>query len=187
MLSDKAPFLVTLIIAGLAWTLTSIVDRLLATPMLLQRIEDRAVASKQTTYITLKNITRDKTFRKLRLLVTAAPNTVLKERPQVIPYQPAWEGDHPGIFAGKTFDFTFSEIQPNWQFEIAVSYEGNERPSIRLSLENETIYVIEPSLETFLVENDTVVFAGLVVLWLGLLAIFVVYRALVGVARWLRS
>jgi len=33
MLTDKAPYIVTIVIAGIAWTIAHMADRLLSTPM----------------------------------------------------------------------------------------------------------------------------------------------------------
>jgi hypothetical protein len=55
--ADKAPYIVTLIAAAVAWTLTHIVDRLLATPLVTYRQEVVENQGKKSLYLTLKNIT----------------------------------------------------------------------------------------------------------------------------------
>jgi hypothetical protein len=165
MFSEKAPYIVTLIIAGLAWTITHIVDRLLATPMLTYQIQELAENGKRSVYITLNNIERDRAFRDVRLTLTAAPGDSLSN-PVIIPVEPASEGDQPGMQAGRTFDFKFPEIQPGGRFEISASYKGPTRPSLRISLANGSIYAVQPSTETFLVEHEIEVLTGLVVVWL---------------------
>jgi hypothetical protein len=153
MFSEKAPFIVTLIIAGMAWTLSHIIDQLLATPMLLYSTQVINTGGKKSVYLTLKNITRDKTYRDVRVIITAAPGDTLADR-AVIPVQPAWEGDQSGMREGRTFDYTFPEIQPNWQFEMTASYKTQSTPSLRISSSNGTIDTVTPSVETFLVENE---------------------------------
>ncbi len=175
MLSEKAPFIVTLIIAGMAWTLSHIVDQLLATPMLLYSIQVLDAGGKKSVYLTLKNITRDKTYRDVRVIITAAPGDTLTDR-AVISVQPAWEGDQSGVREGRTFDYTFPEIQPNWQFEITASYQTLGRPSLRISASNGTIDAVTPSLETFLVENEISLFAGLLIIWIIVLACIYYFR-----------
>ncbi len=80
MFSEKAPYILTLIVAGMAWTLSHIVDPLLATPMLTYSIQVLNDGGKKSIYLTLKNITRDKTFRDVRVIVTAAPGDTLRVR-----------------------------------------------------------------------------------------------------------
>jgi hypothetical protein len=123
MFSDKAPYILTIVVAGLAWTLTHIVDRLLATPLLSYQIQQLDRDGKKSFYLTLKNITREKTFRALRVIITAAPDSVLTD-PAIIPVQPASEGDQPFALNERTFDFTFPEIEPGWQFEIPQALKG---------------------------------------------------------------
>jgi hypothetical protein len=169
MYSDKAPYIVTVIIAVLAWSLTQVVGRLLATPMLRYSIEENSGAGDKTQYIRLKNITRDKTFRNLRLVVAAPPGGELTQRPHVIPSEPAWEGDQPGSFAPRTFEFTFKEIQPNWTFEVAIRYRGPEQPRVRMSNPDATVFIVQPSIQTWLVEHEFEVFVALVIIWLCIL------------------
>ncbi len=169
MFSEKAPFIVTLVIAGMAWTLSHIVDPLLATPMLLYRIQVVNDGGKKSIYVTLKNITRDKTFRDVRVVITAALGDTLANH-NVIAVQPAWEGDQPGVREGRTFDFTFPEIQPNGQFEMTASYRTATRPSLRISDPSGTVDAITPCVETFLVEHEMALFSGLLIFWIILLA-----------------
>jgi len=169
MLSEKAPYIVTLVVAGMAWTLSHIVDPLLATPMLMYSIQVLNDGGKKSIYLTLKNITRDKTFHDVRVIITAAPGDTLANR-AVIPVQPAWEGDQPGVREGRTFDFTFPEIQPNGQFEMTASYRTETRPSLRISEPKGTVDPITPSVETFLVEHEIALFGGLLAFWIIVLA-----------------
>ena len=106
MLSDKAPYVVTIIVAALAWTITHIVDRLLTSSLVSYQQEFISNAGKQELYLTLKNITPDKTFHDVHLILAAAPGFLITEA-VVIPIQPAWEGDQPGTLAGRTFDDIF--------------------------------------------------------------------------------
>jgi hypothetical protein len=171
MLSDKAPYIVTIVMAGLAWTLTHIVDRLLTTPLLSYQIQQLQGDGKKSFYLTLKNITRDKTFHNLRIIITAAADSLLTE-PAIIPVQPASEGDQPFSLEDRTLDFTFPEIQPGWQFEISAGFQGEKIPTLRMSLMgDQTLYAVTPSLETFLVEHDIGLLFALVVLWIAALVI----------------
>lgn len=165
MFTDKAPFVVTLIVAGLAWTLSHIIDQLLATPMLMYSTKVENSGGTKIFTLTLRNITRDKTFRDVRVLLTPAQNDTFTDH-QVIPTQPASEGDDPGKREPQTFDFKFPEIQPNGQLDMKVSFHSSTAPSLRISDANGTIYPTTPSVETFLVENEFTLFAGLVVVWI---------------------
>jgi hypothetical protein len=174
MFPDKAPYIITILMAALTWSLTHIVDRLLATPMLRYEVRNQSTQGRQTQYWTFRNITRDKTFRDVRLLLTASADGLFTEG-AVIPVQPASEGDKPHQMAGRTFEFTFPELQPGWKIEIFVSYTGTAPPSIRLSSTNQTIYAVMPSVETFLVEHELGILLLLVGVWTFAILVWVFY------------
>jgi hypothetical protein len=160
MLTDKAPYFVTISIAALGWAITHMVDRLLNTPMIKYSEQKISSNGEETLFLTFKNITRDKTFKKLQIILTAPSDGVIKSG-AVIPVQPAWEGDQPYQVAGRTFEFTFPEFQPGWEIEISANYTGSAQPSLRLSSPEQTVYAIRPSLKSWLVENDVEVLTGL--------------------------
>lgn len=153
-MADNAPFFVTAIAATIAWTFTHTVDRLVATPFLKYSIEEVEAGGKYNSYIVIRNITRDKTFKSLQLLATTSTkDTVIGG--SVIPQQPAFEGNNAPIIAGRTFAFTFPEIQPGWQFYVSVLHNSADPVSLRFSSNDaQNFYAIKPSLETYLLENE---------------------------------
>jgi hypothetical protein len=179
MFFDKAPYIVTILMAALTWSLTHIADRLLATPMIRYEVQNLSTQGRQAQYLTFKNITRDKTFRGLRLVLTAAADGQFTQG-AVIPFQPASEGDRPYQLAGRTFEFTFPEFQPGWKIEISVGYTGSAPPTLRLSSADQTIYAVVPSLETLLVEYDLEVLIGLAVIWIIALVVIWLFWLFLG-------
>lgn len=169
MFSEKAPYIVTLVVAGLAWTLTHIVDRLLATPMLTYHFQELTDGAKKSVYVTLENIGRDKVYRDVRITLTAAQGDSLSN-PVIIPVEPASEGDEPGERAGRTFDFKSPEIQPGGKFEISTSYSAANRPTLRIAMQSGSIYALQPSVETYLVKHEMGILAVLMFAWLIALA-----------------
>jgi hypothetical protein len=164
MLTDKAPYIVTIVIGALAWALTHMADRLLSTPMVKYTIQEISSSSGKTVFLTFKNITRDRTFKGLQIVLTASSDGVITAG-AVIPVQPASEGAQPYQVAGRTFDFTFSEFQPGWQIEISADYTGSAVPSLRMSDPDQTIYAVAPSLKSFLVEYDIEILLALALIW----------------------
>jgi hypothetical protein len=77
MLTDKAPYIVTIVIAALAWALTHMADRLLSTPMIKYTTQEISSNNSKTIFLTFKNITRDKTFKGLQILLTAPSDGVI--------------------------------------------------------------------------------------------------------------
>jgi hypothetical protein len=176
MLTDKAPYILTIVVAGLAWAATHLADRLLSSPMVKYSIQRIADKGNQTLYLTFKNITRDKTFKQLQLVLTAPSDGVITTG-AVIPVQPASEGDQPYQVAGRTFAFTFPEFQPGWQIELSVGYTGSAEPSLRLSSPDQVIYAVKPNIETFFVECDIQILAFLAIFWGCALLIIWIYAA----------
>lgn len=176
MFSDKAPYVLTLIVAGIAWTVTHIVDSLVTSPLLVYRTQIVDTAGKKSLYLTLKNITRDKTFRKVRLIISGGTPGDLLTDGAVIPVQPAWEGDTPGTLVGGTFDYTFEEFQPGWQFEISVGFGGTAVPRFRIAPRQEDVVrAVPPSFETWLVENEIYILTFMLLVWVAtLLGILIV-------------
>ncbi len=160
MFLDKAPYIITIILAGLAWTVTHLADRLLGTPLLTYESRILRNGNDQTYYLVLKNITHDKTFKKVHLILAAGADGVITEG-TVIPIQPAWEGDTPPIVAGRTFDYTFPEIQPGSQFEVPVTFRGSGELTPRISAEG-IVDVRQPSWETFVVEYEILILIAII-------------------------
>jgi hypothetical protein len=167
--TDKAPYAVTLVVAALAWTITHIVDRLLATPIVTYERQIIENSGKKSVYLTLKNITRDRTFRDVHLILTASPGGSITET-AVIPIQPAFEGNQAGTTVGRTFDYTFPEMQPGSQLEISATFTGRDQPTLRMSAQG-TIAFVRPSWETCIVENELPILAWLVGIGIGALII----------------
>jgi hypothetical protein len=136
MFLDKAPYIITIILAGLAWTVTHLADRLLGTPLLTYESRILRNGNDQTS------------------------DGVIIEG-TVIPIQPAWEGDTPPIVAGRTFDYTFPEIQPGSQFEVPVTFRGSGELTPRISAEG-IVDVRQPSWETFVVEYEILILIAII-------------------------
>lgn len=184
MLTDKAPYIVTIVVAALAWALTHMADRLLSTPMVKYTIQELSSNTGKTVFLTFKNITRDKAFKGLQILLTASSDGLITTG-SVIPVQPASEGAQPYQVAGRTFEFTFPEFQPGWQIEISADYTGSARPSLRMSSPEQTIYAVVPSLKSFLVEYDIEILLLLALSWtIALLLIWTIARPRKSEARY---
>lgn len=162
MLTDKAPYFVTIVIAGLSWAITHIVDRVLAAPTIIYETKTADLGNSKRFDLTLKNATRDKTFRSLRLILAAAPGDTLRDA-SITPVQPAWEGDQPFRLVGRTFDFTFAEIQPGGQFFVSVVHSAPAAPSIRISSSTESVFLTKPSLSTALLQYELPILIILIV------------------------
>ena len=177
-MSDKAPFLVTLILTIIGWAITHVVTELTTAPTLELQSEVRRAASGQVLELRLTNLTRDKVFKGLSLLVTVSDGETLN-RFTVTPVEPAHEGDDPAHSAGLSGSFVFPEIQPGSIFYAEAEYIGSTPPHVRIQMPEGTVRIVEPSLETFIIRNELGLLFGLMIIGMGFLSILL----LVGVLR----
>jgi len=172
ILNHKAPFIVTLLTAALAWSVTHIVDRLNNTPFLKYDLLIEDSRNIRRLRISLENITNDKVFRNLSI-VASSPHDSAISRISIVPQEPAFEGDKPYSISesGRTAQIKLPVVQPGWSFDILVEYAGKNRPYLRIETKNDTVKLTRPNLETFLVENEFKVIVCLISIWLVTLAI----------------
>jgi hypothetical protein len=173
MFSEKAPYVVTVILAVLGWSVTHVVDRVTGNPILEYRVESESAGREA---VTIQNVTRDHTFRNLTLVFTADIAGSITSV-SVIPFEPAFEGDEPWLIHGRTAQFTFPQLQPGWKFQIKLGYTGTQRPRLRFELREGTLRATEWSLETFFLANEVCILLLILVAWvLFLLGAFLYLR-----------
>src|SRR5579862_4471686 len=158
------PIIVTLAIGVLGWTLTHIVDRIEGSPALKYSTEHQVSGANSTISLTIKNITDDKTFRKLTIVLAAPPQSTFKDA-RILPIEPAFEGDEPWQLAGRAAKFTIPAIQPGWEFKITGQYSGSGQAVVRFETADSTIRALEPSIETCLAESESKILYVLVIVW----------------------
>jgi len=175
MPSDSTPFIVTLAVAVLGWTLSHIVDRIENSPTLKYSIGHQVFQGNSIFSLTIKNITADKKFKKFTVVLAAPEGSAFKDA-QTIPTRPAFEGDSPWRLAGRTAQFTIPAIEPDGEFKLTGEYTGTKRGAVWfIPDDSDSVKAVEPSFETFLAENESNVLYGLVVVWLVVLAAYFVY------------
>ena len=170
--NEKTPYLVTILIGALAWSVTHLVDRLNNTPLLKYDMIIEQSKNTRRLIISLDNITSNKVFRNLSI-VTSMPLEGTITKINVIPTEPAFEGDNPYIISknGRTAEIKLPVVQPGWLFNISIEYTGENRPRGRIDINNDSVMLTRPCLKTFLVENEFEVIVSFIILWLILLAI----------------
>src|ERR1700747_591009 len=110
-MSDKAPLIVTLVLAIIGWAVTHVVDRLIDTPTIELDRTTRSDKTGSSVSLRLTNLAHDKAFRKIEVVVTAPEGETITDF-AVVPVEPAFEGGAPATTSGRSGDFTFPEIQP---------------------------------------------------------------------------
>ena len=178
MSSDKAPFFVTLVLAIIGWAVAHIVDRVVTAPTIEFRTSTLHQDGQKILGVTLTNLTADKTFRGLRLVLVSPPGGTIQLM-EVFPVEPAFEGDEPATVESNSVrssaSFRFAEIQPEGSLEARASYRG-QMPRIRITLDSGTARLVRPSIETWLARHEFGVFCGLVLLGVLLLGATGIWR-----------
>lgn len=172
MFREKAPFIVSLILAAIGWAVTHTVDRMTGTPTIAFHLDAR---SSGKLLMTLRNVTRDHVFRDLTLVFTVEPGAAIQDV-RVAPVEPAFEGDDPVVIYGRTAQLTFPQIQPAWAFSIVVRHTGKDRPRFRFEMKDGAIRATDESLETFFLAHEVCILLILVGTWTLFLLGWIVYR-----------
>lgn len=171
-LSDKVPYIVTILVGALAWSVTHVVDRLNNTPLLKYDMLIKQSGGSPSLIITLQNVTNNKVFKNLSIVASTSENGAIKSI-GIRPTEPAFEGDSPYTISTnrRTAQITLPVIQPGWLFEVTIKYTGANRPRLRIDTSNDIVMLTMPGIKTFLVAYEFEVILGFIVLWLVFLAI----------------
>jgi hypothetical protein len=167
MLKESSPYVVTVVIGILAWLFTHISDSLLNTPMIEY---SRSISSRNTDKfiaIVITNVTRTITFNSLTIRVTT-PEASKVTRMQIIPIEPAYEGDVQPTIKDHLAEFAFGKIHPGFSYNIRVSYEGSSEPNIRF-IADDTIYFTKGNIQTFIVRHQVGLLMFLFIIWIVVL------------------
>ena len=163
MLPESAPYWLTILVATAAWIFTTFIDQVLKTPFLTYEISNEVKPEhdgKIRTKIIIRNITEDKVYREVKLIFGVPDNDKIYSG-SIVATQPGWEGPTQGTAAGRTFEHTFSEIQPGGRFELDVTHETMEFPHVQLVTKNDVILLRKPYWLTEVVENHNIINATL--------------------------
>lgn len=157
-MDTRLPLLVTIALTAVGWSVVHLVDRLLSAPIIEMYLSEPAAS---TMTLRLTNLTHDTVFRDLDLLLTAPEDGHIRHF-AIVPVQPASEGQEPATTAGRSAEFKFPELQPGGTFYVEAIFDGAMKPSIRILLPSGPIRVVSPSLETFILKNETWILGGLI-------------------------
>jgi hypothetical protein len=162
-MGERTIWLVTVVAGALGWLFTHTVDRVLASPTIEYEIRDGADSTNRLLVIPLTNVTRDQSFSEVRLTLTASPSSRILAV-NVIPTEPASEGDVAPRYDSSSADVVLQNMLPQSHVEVKVRYTGPQRPSIRVS-SDESVQFQEAGVQTFFARHE------IFILWLGAMGI----------------
>jgi hypothetical protein len=163
---EKVPYLVTIFFASLGWVVTYSVERMDKSPTIMFRTTQQDSGGQKTINVRIENITRDKVFTNLQFACVLERDGDKFIRPWIAPVPPATEGQVAPTVAGHSLTFNVAQLQPGWQLDLGAEYDGSGKPSFRLENSSDTVRLVTPSVETFVVLHEFVAMATVLGLYL---------------------
>lgn len=163
---DSPPYIVTLLLAALAWYVTHLVDRARETPLVEASIAVAAAATgpggERHATLEIENLS-DRLFRAVgfELLMSDAGGAITGfEKP--IAYAPAVPMTEAPELANGGMSFTLPYLQPENRLSLSFRYTGGGTPRLVVAQSASAILVTPPSCTTFFVRHEALVLLGLI-------------------------
>lgn len=184
MFSEKAPYLITLFVASLAWTIVHFVNRIIEAPTIEFSTSKVLVPGESpSTYqydVLITNLSTTSTFRDAEFTVVAGPNariqfskdgrhTTIRVRPPVSGANTEAKADVTGAA------FRIPVFPPNSQFVLVTRFTGEGEPVFAGRPPqggSESFWLVQSSLQTFLAKHEFAAFMIALLIWLGLIILW---------------
>lgn len=169
LFQEKAPYIVTLFFAMVAWALTHTVQQITESPTISYESRTEVVDGGRIAVVRIHNITRKFRLTNLRFTFIATDEKLVNA--WLEPAEPAYYGNDPPVVYGKSASFVIPQFNPGWVMTMKVRYKG-DRPRFHLEATDSPVRLLPVFIETWLVENELyavwagVMMAGLVLLLL---------------------
>ena len=192
--ATEAPFLLALLFGTVAWGVTHIVNRSLATPILeissarqsnveatLVECVDKKVkkleVAELVTY-SFRNISRTQLFKDVKFLVRRPGDSGAKILgARLKPVAPALPGREAETCDTSHVVVKCPEFHPGWEMTLSVGVDAKTELAAHISSTAGPVLLKEKGLETWLVRNETRIVVILVVLCAMLVALYLVALA----------
>jgi hypothetical protein len=163
VLNKEVPYLVTVLVAILAWSITHIADRVVTSPTVEFSLRAEKSSSGQTIKVTLRNLS-DRSFVNLRFELQGN-NIRPCSRPMVFE-PPAWASSSGPEQGTDAVAFQVSQLQPGWTVILCGSYQANDQEPLfvlKSSQNNQAIMLRRPGLATWILRFETALIATLAI------------------------
>lgn len=178
IINDKAPYLLTILFASFAWTISQISIDITSSPV-IEVTEERKTEKNDTVIYTISNLSRDKLFKNLHFIIRIEENNagkILNAKSPVIPppYEPydnKEERVEPTSTELKT-EYANLQLHPGAaiQFEIFVSKDT----LLNLYVKSESpVRILSSSWETKLIKYRFHILTAIFGIWLVLIILYI--------------
>ena len=192
--ATEAPFLLALLFGAVAWGVTHIVNRSLASPLLeisaakqsnvqatLVECADKKVKNLEVAHLVtyrFRNISRTQLFKEVKFLVRMPEDSgakILGARLEAT--APALPGHEPEKCDPSHVVVKCPEFHPGWEMKLSIGSDAKTKLNAHISSAAGPVLLKKKGLETWLVRNETGIVATLVVLCAVLVALYLVALA----------
>ena len=168
--SKDAPYLVTILVACLGWSITHLAGRVLDAPTVEYRTNTSSAKGPYVFTVHVTNLSK-KAFFKLEFEIQA-PDIAPCETPLALA-PPAWSTGRAPVKGTNGVVYFLDQLQPGWEVEICSVHKSNITPIFVLkNAPEQALELVQPSLRTFIARNEVCLLLALVI---ALLVAFVTW------------
>jgi hypothetical protein len=172
----EVPYLATIFFAGLGWTLSHLVDRIVQSPTVeVRKVSETSGTSKKFS-VSLENLS-DKVFRGLRFVIFDhdREHNPISNPDFVEPIDGAALGNETPEVKNNEVPFLIAQLQPGWRVSMSVSYSGDSPPKFEMTQGPGTtaIKLVAPSFDTWFTKNEETIMLFMVGAWLLLALVWI--------------
>jgi hypothetical protein len=162
--ADKFPYLLAALFGILTWATTHIADRLINSPIIKYKTEEKKVGSHVEVVYHIKNVSKDKAFEKIDFFLEAEnPDTIYcLERELFPPIKVNSTIDTYGT-SENTANAHIDRFQPNEYFDMKISKKLEKIIDLRIS-STSTVILEEENIETFILEYESEILLAIIVI-----------------------
>lgn len=162
------PFLLTVLLSLLAWSLSRVVDRTTAAPTVTYECA-RDAQNAGTTRCALTNVSQEKVFRGLRLYVTrTAPQISAPRLDWHAPCIDSLNREEPtkSDETGKSYDVTIARLDPGCQVDLVTQAAPDSQIDLRITSSDSAAVRFEPaSCATWVAQHERGTLLVLIAFW----------------------
>lgn len=161
---DKPPLFLVLFFGALAWATTRYADSLAEAPVVEYSVEQ----SDSKISVHLENLARAKTFDNVVFVLRTSGIPGGLSSPVIVAHQPAWEGRTGPVVEGETATFDIEKFHPAWKFTLQAEVAEGLIPSLQLRGSSESMRLLQPSVETWMLRHQYQVLIIIFIVWAAL-------------------
>jgi hypothetical protein len=196
LFSEKAPYIITLFVAALGWTVNQTVSALTDSPTIAYKINwEQKGESHPKVACTVKNVTRTKQFKNLQFILIIdrfnQKGQFDNDSASIDPISPSFNVASSEITPnGQAAHFDVPLLQPGWAMELSATatqelpvnlQQTFKKPASNDSASNdsasndsEVVRMVPFGIETWIVEHEIQCLIGMAVLWLASVTVSII-------------